>query len=113
MLLTFIALEHPELFLSLTYAASTYTFDDHVKEQARIVSSSAPEQWLSSLERSHVEFQGVGYGRTIINLWRDSVLRPNELPFTTDDLNRISCPTLIIHGDRDPFFPLRVPLAMY
>jgi pimeloyl-ACP methyl ester carboxylesterase len=113
MLLTFIALEHPELILSLTYAASTYTFDEHVKEQARIVASTTPDQWYTSLERSHAEFQGAGYSRTVINLWKDSVLHPNELPFTPEDLSQISCPTLIIHGDRDQFFPLHVPLTMY
>jgi pimeloyl-ACP methyl ester carboxylesterase len=41
------------------------------------------------------------------------VLRPDELPFTPDDLGKIACPTLIVHGDRDHFFPVRVPVTMY
>jgi pimeloyl-ACP methyl ester carboxylesterase len=61
----------------------------------------------------HGEVHGQAYATTIIQLWLDSVLRPDELPFTPDDLRRISRPALIVNGDRDPFFPMRVPLTMY
>jgi pimeloyl-ACP methyl ester carboxylesterase len=50
---------------------------------------------------------------TLLDLWVASAMRPNELPFTPDDLARIACPTLILHGDRDLFFPVRVPVTMY
>ena len=31
----------------------------------------------------------------------------------TEELRRIAAPTLIIHGDRDPLFPVAVPTALY
>ncbi len=39
--------------------------------------------------------------------------RPGELPFRPDDLRAIGARTLIVHGDRDQFFPVSVPVAMY
>ena len=111
--LLFLALEHPHLVHSLTLVAATYTFDDHVKAQVREVRASASTEWIDDLKALHGETHGTDYAHTILDLWVTSVLRPNELPFKPDDLGKIACPTLIIHGDRDVFFPVHVPVTMY
>ena len=61
----------------------------------------------------HGEIHGEDYIEKLLDLWVESVFRTDELPFVSDDLNKIACPTLVIHGDRDEFFPLHVPVAMY
>jgi pimeloyl-ACP methyl ester carboxylesterase len=33
--------------------------------------------------------------------------------FMPADLGKIACPTLVMHGDRDEFFPVKVPMAMH
>src|SRR5207237_5973 len=37
----------------------------------------------------------------------------DALPFTPADLAAIARPVLVLHGDRDPFFPIRVATTMY
>ena len=113
MQLPFLALEHPELVQSMTLVSATYIFDDHCKAQASALRASVSPEWLEVLKALHSETHGADYPDTILNLWLNSVLRPNELPFTTDDLSNIKCPTLIMHGDRDSFFPVYVPSTMY
>lgn len=111
--LLFLALEQPHLVHSLTLVSGTYTFDDHVKALVGEIMNSLPLEWIEELNTLHEETHGPDYGHTILNLWADSVLRPDELPFTPGDLGRITCPTLIIHGDRDRHFPVQVPVTMY
>ena len=111
--LLFLALEHPQLIHSLTLVSSTYTFDDQLKAQVPKVRASASAGWIDSLKALHGETHGVDYAQTILDLWVSSVLRTNELPFSPEDLGKIACPTLIIHGDHDEFFPVHVPVTMY
>jgi pimeloyl-ACP methyl ester carboxylesterase len=113
MLLPFLALDHPELIHSMTLVSSTYTFDDQCKTMARDIRASVDKEWVDILKNLHGETHGTDYAETILDLWLNSVLRPNELPFNPDDLHHISCPTLILHGDRDDFFPVNVPTTMY
>ena len=113
MQLPFLALDHPELVHSMTLVSSTYTFDDHCKAKAREIRVLVDKEWVDSLKTLHGETHGTDYADTILDLWLNSVLRPNELPFTLDDLSHITCPTLIMHGDRDFFFPVYVPTTMY
>lgn len=34
-------------------------------------------------------------------------------PFSPRDLGAITGPVFILHGDRDPFFPVNIPVTMY
>jgi pimeloyl-ACP methyl ester carboxylesterase len=113
MQLLFLALEHPKLVHSLALVSTTYTFDDHVKTLSREFRASASPEWIDSLKVLHGETYGIDYAETILDLWLKAILRPNELPYTPDDLNEITCPTLVLHGDRDIFFPIHVPATMY
>lgn len=113
MQLTFPALDHPQLLASLTYVAATYSFDQRAKTLVRRFADATTDSWLAALRRRHGRTQGEGYEEEIIERWVESVQRADELPFTPADLKRIECPTLIIHGDRDSFFPVRIPVSMY
>ena len=111
--LLFLALERPELVHSLTLVSATYTFDDEFKALVRKVRASASAEWIGSLRALHGETHGPDYAQTLLDLWVSSMLRPNELPFQPEDLSEITCPTLIMSGDRDRFFPVHVPITMY
>jgi pimeloyl-ACP methyl ester carboxylesterase len=108
-----LAIDHPQLIQTLTLVSATYTFDDYLKSQVREAREEDGPGWVDALNILHGDRHGPGYGETILDLWVDSIHRPGELDFTTEDLGKISCPTLIMHGDRDRYFPVHVPETMY
>lgn len=111
--LLFLAREHPQFVHTLTLVSATYTFDDDLQKRVREARASDAANWIDSLEALHGDIHGPGYARALLDQWVTSVHRPGELAFTTDDLANIGCPTLILHGDRDRYFPLHVPLTMF
>jgi pimeloyl-ACP methyl ester carboxylesterase len=113
MYLFFLALEHPHLVHSLALVSATYTFDDYLKAVVREVSATEAASWIDPLEVLHGDIHGPGYAGELVDHWVTSVHRADELPFTSEDLAKITCPTLIIHGDRDRYFPLYIPIAMF
>lgn len=113
MQLLFLAREHPDLIQSMTLVSATYTFEEQCKALAREIRASADANRKDNLKALHGETHGSDYADTLLDHWLNSVIRPGELPFTQDDLSAISCPTLIIHGDRDGFFPIHIPVTMY
>jgi pimeloyl-ACP methyl ester carboxylesterase len=111
--LLFLALQHPQLVHTLTLVSATYTFDDYLKARVREARDSDADEWIDSLNSLHGDFHGSGYAQKLVDQWVTSVHRPDELPFTPDDLGEITCPTLILHGDRDRYFPLHVPVTIH
>jgi pimeloyl-ACP methyl ester carboxylesterase len=116
MQLLFLALERPELVHTLTLSSATYIFDAHAQARVRERAANALAQ-QAQLRQSGQAREGEAADweqrRRLIEQWAESVQRPGELPFTPDDLRAIRCPTLIVHGDRDVFFPVHIPVTMY
>ena len=48
--------------------------------------------------------------RKQFNAFKDSY---DDMNFTSPYLSTITARTLIIHGDRDEFFPIEIPMEMY
>ncbi len=51
--------------------------------------------------------------RSVLNnyvLWADSY---DDMNFTPPYLSTINCPTLIIHGDKDSYFPMEIPMYLH
>lgn len=51
--------------------------------------------------------------RSLVSAFRGFADDHDDMNFKPDDLAKIRAPTLIIHGDRDEFFPVSIPVAMY
>lgn len=52
----------------------------------------------------------------ILALWRQAHSFKDsydDVSFTPADVSAIATPTLIVHGDRDPFYPLPMPVEMH
>jgi pimeloyl-ACP methyl ester carboxylesterase len=115
MSLLFVAAQHPERVRSLTLASATYTFDDTAKRHMRFTADEMERQpaAIAAAQRRHGQVHGPDHWKVLRDVFRGFTDRPDELPFTAADLATIRCPTLIVHGDRDPYFPVGIPIAMY
>lgn len=115
MSLLFVGSEHPDRVRSLTLVAATYTFDDRAKNHMRELMALLPSasERVADLERIHGPYRGAGYWQTLRTAFLEFTNRPDELPFTPATLSMIGCPVLVLHGDRDEFFPVDVPVALY
>jgi pimeloyl-ACP methyl ester carboxylesterase len=111
--LLFLTLEHPRLVHTLTLVSASFTFDDFAKTKVKEARDSVRPEYIASMNAKHGENHGSDYVAVLLDLWANSVIRPNELPFTPEHLRRITCPTLIMHGDRDTYFPIQIPLTMH
>jgi pimeloyl-ACP methyl ester carboxylesterase len=74
------------------------------------VDSRTDEEWLVMRQRHH-------HGDEQIRaLWRQgSAFKDSyeDMNFTPPYLSRIAARTLIVHGDRDPFYPVRMAMELY
>jgi pimeloyl-ACP methyl ester carboxylesterase len=112
MTLLHVATTQPERVEAMVLIGGTPYFTD---EARAIQSSAAPDSIpLASLEglgRSHPG--GLAQAREVIgylHAFKDSY---DDMNFTPPFLSTITAHTLIVHGDRDRFFPASIPLGLY
>jgi pimeloyl-ACP methyl ester carboxylesterase len=67
---------------------------------------------LQSLYESANEIYGPEYGKTMAEAFYNFRLPESDINTPLEVLADIQAPTLIIHGDRDLFFPADIPIAM-
>ena len=67
-----------------------------------------PDKRLLQFHQPTVEKQ-----KEVLRLFRVLGDSYDDMNFTPPYLSIIKCPTLIIHGDRDAFFPIDIPMTMY
>jgi pimeloyl-ACP methyl ester carboxylesterase len=111
--LFFVAHDHPELVQTLTLIGSSPAHDEISRASIEELRTNPAPEWLPSWQAQHEPTHGAGHVQRILDLLVDSANRPGEFPFTDDDLCRIAVPTLIIHGDRDVYYPVSNALRMY
>lgn len=77
----------------------------------KIMKTVTYEAWEGHLE--HYQPKGEEQIRMLANQFRNLADTYNDMNFTQPYLATIICPTLIIHGDRDGFFPVDIPVSFY
>ena len=112
MALLHMATQQPERVESMVLVSPT----THYPQQAReIMNLTRPdnqpeEAWISMREKHK-------YGDDqIIKLWEQARAFKDDfedMAFSTTDMARIQARTLIVHGDRDPLFPVDIPVSMF
>ncbi|MCC7352265.1 MAG: alpha/beta hydrolase, partial [Anaerolineae bacterium] len=110
MSLLFVGTRHQARARTLTLVSATYTFDDHAKPVMR---ERADAREAAARADPENQQQRGPYFQELTDAFRGFTLGPPELPFTPDDLRQITVPVLILHGDRDVFFPVYIPVTMY
>jgi pimeloyl-ACP methyl ester carboxylesterase len=85
-------------------------------EQARVlirqatVESATPERW-DDMRRIHAH--GEEQIRSLLAQFHQFKDSYDDMNFTPPYLSTIAARTLVVHGDRDEYFPLSIPLEMH
>jgi pimeloyl-ACP methyl ester carboxylesterase len=112
MVLTHMATMEPSRFEALILIGSTIYFP----EEARAIMRQHTDDTLNEKKREDLTYYNNLGKEQIEALWRqfyqfkDSY---DDMNFTPPYLATITARTLIIHGDRDGFFPINIPIEMY
>ena len=95
--------------------SATYFYDEHARAQIlRVVEEMLERPKVIEIaKRHHGPYYGDDYWQVLCEVFRSWTEGSPELPFAPEDLQTITCPVLVLYGDRDPFFPVRVPVTMY
>lgn len=112
MTLLHLATHYPERVEKMVVIGATTYFP----EQARKILRESTVETMTPQDRARFG-QCASRGEAQVNAivgqfhrFKDSY---DDMSFTPPSLSRITAPTLIIHGDRDDFFPVHIPVEMY
>jgi len=108
MTLTHMATLDTTRITSLILVAGTSYFPEPARP---IMAGVTYETWKTHMEPLHPG--GEEQIKMLIDQFNNFADTYNDMNFTPAYLSTIACPTLIIHGDRDPLFPVDIPLASY
>ena len=114
MTLIHMATMQSERLKSLILIGATPYFSTETRKKMKMlgydqVAKDSP-QWIKSMQDAHPG--GEEQIRSLLDNyvhWADIY---DDMNFTPPYLSKISCPTLIIHGDKDSFFPVEIPAYM-
>lgn len=112
MTLLHLATRYPERVEKMVVIGATTYFP----EQARKIMRESTVETMGPQERARFgqcAARGEAQVNTIVRQFHRFKDSYDDMSFTPPSLARISAPTLIVHGDRDEFFPVAIPVEMY
>jgi pimeloyl-ACP methyl ester carboxylesterase len=112
MTLLHMATSQPSRIESLVLISATSHFPDQARAIMRRASfgtmpQDVKEMYRECAKRGEEQIQQL---ITQFNALHDSY---DDMNFTTENLSTITARTLVVHGDRDNFFPVEIPISMY
>lgn len=112
MTLTHMAVMDSSRIEAMVLIGSTSYFPDQTRSILRSISyETIDAEWLNNLQRWHP--RGETQIRSLITQFKSFADTYNDMNFTPPYLSQIKAPTLIIHGDRDSFFPVDIPITSF
>jgi pimeloyl-ACP methyl ester carboxylesterase len=115
MLLLTLGLEAPGLAGALILAGCTHFYADELRAwwRTQTPETVADEARRAALRAAHTA-EGPDQWRTVVGAWLALADHAHADDFPEPEaLRALAAPTLIVHGDRDRFFPVEVPTALY
>jgi len=88
----------------------------HFPPEGRDIGTNATYETINDGWRQALLYHQPGgeeQAREVLRLFREVNSTYEDMNFTSPYLSTIKCPTLIIHGDRDSFFPIDIPVNVY
>lgn len=95
----------------LVLVAGTTFFPEKTRKFLSNVSFESYEGATTYMKSIHP--RGDEQIKMILTQWSDMSINVQDMSFTEPYLSTISCPTFIIHGDGDSFFPVDIPVSMH
>lgn len=104
--------QQPERVESMVLVGATIYFPEECRAICRgvTVEGLTSEDWDRHRQRHQ---HGDEQIRALVNQFRDMANSYDDMNFTAPYLSTIKARTLIVHGDRDAFFPVSIPIEMY
>jgi pimeloyl-ACP methyl ester carboxylesterase len=116
MLLLTLALEAPELAATLVLSGGTYFYDEELRawwRQQTPETLVGDEEGRQRAQAAHTAL-GADHWRLVLAAFIALGEHAHGEDFPeADELRGITAPALIVHGDRDRFFPVEVPVGLY
>lgn len=115
MALLYVGTRHLARARTLALVSAAPTYDATAKQEMLRTVEEMPNRpkVIATLRRLHGATRGDDCWRIYRDVFRAFAEDPSELAFGPADLAAITCPVLVLHGDRDAYFPVTVPLALY
>jgi len=112
MTLIHMATQQPDRIKAMVLVSSTSYFPKQCREiQAQATIANLPEDRWNQFRKIHLN--GDDQIRQLVGQFHDMKDSYDDMNFTSPYLSTITAKTLIIHGDRDEFFPASIPANMY
>jgi len=107
MTLLHVATQQPERVEAMVLIDATHYFPEQCR--ARLSQVAVWERdWTGLIQR-----EGEERAHALITQWANQGKTYDDMNFTPPYLSTITARTLIVHGDRDGFFPVFIPVEMY
>ena len=112
MTLTHMATMDTSRIISMILIGATSFFPEQCRAiQRQVYYDTENKDWIAHLKTIHP--RGEKQVRQILTQFRNMSKSYDDMNFTSPYLSTIKCQTLIIHGDRDNFFPVDIPVDSY
>lgn len=112
MTLLHLATSSPERLSKMVLVSGTTHFPDQARAILRSFTIQTMPPGVQQMYRQCAS-RGAAQIRSLAAEFRAFGDNYDDMNFKPADLAKIKARTLIIHGDRDPFFPISIPVAMY
>ena len=112
MTLLHIATSQPKRIDSMVLISATSYFPDQARAIMRRASFNTMPQQVHEMYRECAK-RGDEQIRQLITQFNAFHDNYDDMNFTAQQLSTIRARTLIVHGDRDNFFPVEIPVSMY
>lgn len=112
MVLLHMATSQPQRVDSMVLVSATSHFTDQARTTFRRSSFGSMPKQVQDMYRECAQ-RGDEQIRQLVTQFNAFFQNYDDMNFTTEVLATISARTLVVHGDRDRFFPVEIPVNIY
>lgn len=112
MTLLHLTFKYPDRIKTMALIGATHQFVDQTRRVIRGEIAAPPPKEVTEMFNSCAS-RGPAQVADLMAQFRGFADRNDDMNLTAADLATIKARTLIVHGDRDDFFPVEIPLTMY